>query len=32
MRGKMQMPIVRNTGPMTLRTDLNVLAGIKYLF
>lgn len=32
IEGSVQMPVVRNTGPMVLRTDLNVLAGIKYLF
>ena len=27
-----QFPVVRNTGPLVLRTDLNVLLGVKYLF
>lgn len=27
-----QFPVVRNTGPLALRTDLNVLIGVKYLF
>lgn len=27
-----QFPVVRNTGPLVLRTDLNVLIGVKYLF
>jgi hypothetical protein len=32
IEGSVQMPIVRNTGPLVLRTDLNVLVGVKYLF
>lgn len=32
VEGSVQFPVVRNTGPMTLRTDLNVLLGVKYLF
>ena len=32
IEGSVQMPVVRNTGPLVLRTDLNVLAGVKYLF
>jgi hypothetical protein len=27
-----QFPVVRNTGPLALRTDVNVLLGVKYLF
>ena len=32
VEGSVQFPAVRNTGPMTLRTDVNVLLGVKYLF
>ena len=32
VEGSVQFPVVRNTGPMTLRTDVNVLLGVKYLF
>ena len=32
VEGSVQFPVVRNTGPLTLRTDLNVLLGVKYLF
>lgn len=32
VEGSVQLPVVRNTGPMTLRTDMNVLLGVKYLF
>jgi len=32
VEGSVQFPVIRNTGPMTLRTDLNVLLGVKYLF
>ena len=32
VEGSVQFPVVRNTGPMTLRTDLNLLLGVKYLF
>jgi hypothetical protein len=27
-----QMPVLRNTGHEVLRTSLNVLLGVKYLF
>jgi len=27
-----QFPVVRNTGMLALRTDVNVLLGVKYLF
>lgn len=30
--GSVQFPVVRNTGPLSLRTDVNVLLGVKYLF
>ena len=32
VEGSVQFPVVRNTGPSILRTDLNVLLGVKYLF
>jgi hypothetical protein len=32
VEGSVQFPIVRNTGPLILRTDVNVLLGVKYLF
>jgi len=32
VEGSVQLPVVRNTGPLTLRTDANVLLGVKYLF
>lgn len=30
--GSVQFPVIRNTGPLALRTDVNVLVGVKYLF
>ena len=32
VEGSFQFPIVRNDGPLVLRTDRNVLLGVKYLF
>src|ERR1044072_5861204 len=32
VEGSYQFPVVRNTGPMSLRTDSNILLGVKYLF
>jgi hypothetical protein len=32
VEGSVQIPVVRNTGPLVLRTDINVLLGVKYLF
>ena len=32
VEGSVQFPVVRNTGPAVLRTDVNVLLGMKYLF
>ena len=32
VEGSVQFPVIRNTGPLTLRTDVNVLLGVKYLF
>lgn len=32
IEGSFQFPVLRNTGPMVLRTDRNILVGVKYLF
>jgi hypothetical protein len=32
IEGSYQFPVVRNTGPLVLRNDRNVLFGIRYLF
>jgi len=32
IEGSVQLPVVRNTGALALRTDVNVLLGVKYLF
>jgi hypothetical protein len=32
MEGSVQIPVVRHTGPLVLRTDINILLGVKYLF
>ncbi|HVG28504.1 MAG TPA: hypothetical protein VM864_02160 [Pyrinomonadaceae bacterium] len=32
VEGSVQFPLVRNTGAMALRTDRNILVGVKYLF
>ena len=32
VEGSVQLPVIRNTGPLALRTDVNVLLGVKYLF
>ncbi|HYX28630.1 MAG TPA: hypothetical protein VE863_08690 [Pyrinomonadaceae bacterium] len=32
IEGSYQFPVVRNTGPLVLRTDRNLLLGVKYLF
>lgn len=32
VEGSVQIPVVRNTGMLALRTDVNVLLGVKYLF
>lgn len=32
IEGSFQFPVVRNTGPLVLRTDRNILLGVKYLF
>lgn len=32
IEGSVQLPVVRNTGPIILRNDRNVLLGVRYLF
>lgn len=32
IEGSVQLPVVRNTGPLVLRNDRNVLLGVRYLF
>ena len=32
IEGSFQFPVVRDTGPLTLRTDRNILLGVRYLF
>jgi hypothetical protein len=32
IEGSFQFPVVRNSGPLVLRTDRNILLGVKYLF
>jgi hypothetical protein len=32
IEGSYQFPVVRNTGPVVLRTDRNILLGVRYLF
>lgn len=32
VEGSYQFPVVRNTGPLALRTDRNILLGVRYLF
>jgi hypothetical protein len=32
VEGSFQFPVVRNTGPLILRTDRNILVGVRYLF
>ena len=32
VEGSVQFPVVRNTGAVALRTDVNVLLGVRYLF
>ena len=32
VEGSIQIPVVRNAGPLVLRNDINVLLGIKHLF
>ncbi|MBA3242479.1 MAG: hypothetical protein H0T60_14720 [Acidobacteria bacterium] len=32
IEGSIQLPVVRNTGPLVLRNDRNILLGVRYLF
>jgi hypothetical protein len=32
IEGSFQFPVVRNTGPVALRTDRNILVGVRHLF
>jgi hypothetical protein len=32
VEGSFKFPVVRNTGPLALRTDRNILLGVRYLF
>jgi hypothetical protein len=32
IEGSVQIPVIRNTGELLLRTDINILLGVKYLF
>jgi hypothetical protein len=32
IEGSFQFPVIRNTGPLVLRTDRNILLGVRYLF
>ena len=32
IEGSWQIPVVRNTGPLVLRNDRNILLGVRYLF
>jgi hypothetical protein len=32
IEGSVQLPVIRNTGPQALRTDYNILLGVRYLF
>jgi hypothetical protein len=32
IEGSYQFPVIRNTGPMVLRTDRNILFGVRFLF
>ncbi|MGB9177614.1 MAG: hypothetical protein WCB68_00080 [Pyrinomonadaceae bacterium] len=32
VEGSVQLPVIRNTGPLVLRNSINVLLGVKYLF
>ena len=32
VEGSVQLPVVRNTGPLVLRNDRNILLGVRYLF
>ena len=32
IEGSFQFPVIRNTGPLVLRNDRNILLGVRYLF
>jgi hypothetical protein len=32
IEGSFQFPVIRNTGPLALRTDRSILIGVRYLF
>jgi hypothetical protein len=32
IEGSFQLPVIRNTGPLVLRNDRNILFGVRYLF
>lgn len=32
IEGSVQIPVIQNMGPLVLRTDINVLLGVRYLF
>ena len=32
IEGSIQLPVIRNTGPLVLRTDRSILIGVRYLF
>jgi hypothetical protein len=32
IEGSIQLPLIRNTGPLVLRNDCNILFGVRYLF
>lgn len=32
VEGSVQIPVIQNMGPLVLRTDVNVLLGVRYLF
>jgi hypothetical protein len=32
VEGSVQLPVVRNTGPLVLRNERNILLGVRYLF
>ncbi|MCA1566002.1 MAG: hypothetical protein LC803_10270 [Acidobacteria bacterium] len=32
IEGSIQLPVVRNTGPLVLKNDRNILLGVRYLF
>ena len=32
IEGSYQFPVIRNTGPLVLRNDRNILLGVRFLF